>query len=179
MSANYLEQLVAEWYEYQGFFVRRNILVGKRTAGGFDGELDVVAYHPKHDRLVHIEPSMDGDSWAERERRFTKKFAIGQAHIPSLFPGLTLPATIEQIAVFAYASTRNRQTVGGGTIVLLRDLLAEIFAAIQGRQLINNAIPEHLPILRSFQLVAEYRDVVIPALVAPSPAPPAQPQRGV
>ena len=29
MPGNYLEQLVAEWYEYQGYFVRRNVLVGK------------------------------------------------------------------------------------------------------------------------------------------------------
>ena len=25
---NFLEELVAEWYEYQGYFVRRNVLVG-------------------------------------------------------------------------------------------------------------------------------------------------------
>jgi hypothetical protein len=29
MPSNHLEQLVAEWYEYQGYFVRRNIFVGK------------------------------------------------------------------------------------------------------------------------------------------------------
>jgi hypothetical protein len=29
VAANYLEQLIAEWYEHKGFFVRRNVLVGK------------------------------------------------------------------------------------------------------------------------------------------------------
>ncbi len=37
--ANFLEQLVAEWYEHQGYFVRRNVQVGKRTKGGYEGEL--------------------------------------------------------------------------------------------------------------------------------------------
>jgi hypothetical protein len=34
-----LEQLVAEWYEFQGYFVRRNVRVGRRLKGGHDGEL--------------------------------------------------------------------------------------------------------------------------------------------
>jgi hypothetical protein len=36
MATNYLEQLVAEWYEYKGYFVRRNILVGRLPKGGFE-----------------------------------------------------------------------------------------------------------------------------------------------
>ena len=44
MAANYLEQMIAVWYEYRGFFVRRNVLVGKRPKGGYECELDVVAY---------------------------------------------------------------------------------------------------------------------------------------
>lgn len=31
---NYLESLVAEWLEYRGYFVRRNVKVGKRQKGG-------------------------------------------------------------------------------------------------------------------------------------------------
>jgi hypothetical protein len=32
MAVNFLEQLVAEWYEYDGYFIRRNVKVGKRAA---------------------------------------------------------------------------------------------------------------------------------------------------
>ena len=28
MAHNHLEQMIAEWYEYQGYFVRRNVFVG-------------------------------------------------------------------------------------------------------------------------------------------------------
>lgn len=62
MEGNYLEQLIAQWYEFQGFFVRQNVLVGKRPKGGYECELDIVAYHPSDQKLVHIEPSMDADS---------------------------------------------------------------------------------------------------------------------
>jgi hypothetical protein len=75
---NFLEQLVAEWYEINGYFVRRNVRVGKLAHGGHEGELDVVAFHPEQKRLVHIESSMDGDTWDRREERFVRKFRVGR-----------------------------------------------------------------------------------------------------
>ena len=62
MATNHLEQLIAEWYEFKGYFVRRNVHVGKRTKGGYDCELDVVAFNPCEKKLVHIEPSLDAHS---------------------------------------------------------------------------------------------------------------------
>jgi hypothetical protein len=57
--SNFLEQLVAEWLEYRGYFVRRNVKVGKRKKGGYEGELDIVGFHPLQKHLVHYETSMD------------------------------------------------------------------------------------------------------------------------
>ena len=37
---NHLEQLIAEWLEFTGYLVKRNINVCKLTRGGFEGELD-------------------------------------------------------------------------------------------------------------------------------------------
>ncbi len=164
MAANYLEQLVAEWYEYQGFFVRRNVLVGKLPRGGHECELDVVAFHPHEKRLVHIEPSMDADSWAVREKRYDKKFAAGRKYIPQLFRGLKLPDEIEQIAVLVFASTANHSSLGGGRIVLITELLEQIFTELKDRSIASRAVPEHLMVLRSFQFVAQYRDAVFQVL---------------
>ena len=69
MASNYLEQLLAEWYEFRAYFVRRNVLVGKRARGGYDCELDIVAFNPVTKHLVHLEPSMDTYSWDRREER--------------------------------------------------------------------------------------------------------------
>jgi hypothetical protein len=43
---NHLEALAAEWLNYNHYFVRSGVKVGKRARGGWDGELDVVAFHP-------------------------------------------------------------------------------------------------------------------------------------
>ena len=64
---NHLEQLISEWLEFKGFFVRRNVKVGKLQHGGHAGELDVVAYHPDTKCVLHIEPSIDSYDWAKRE----------------------------------------------------------------------------------------------------------------
>lgn len=125
MAHNRLEQLVAEWYEYRGYFVRRNVLVAKRDKGGYDCELDVVAFNPQAKHLVHIEPSMDADSWKTRERRFGRKFNAGGKHIPTLFAGTEIPSDIEQIALLGFAGTANYQTIGGGGTDYARPRLVE------------------------------------------------------
>ena len=157
MAENYLERLVAEWYEYQGYFVRRNVFVGKLPGGGYECELDIVAFHPGRRHLVHLEPSMDALGWAKRDERFGRKFRAGRRYIPELFKGLDIPDEIEQIAVLGVGSKRNRDTVGGGRILLVRELIIEILTALRPKGIMSEAVPEHLAILRTLQFVNEYR----------------------
>ena len=168
MAGNYLEQLVAEWYEYQGYFVRRNVPVGRRPKGGYDCELDVVAFHPERKHLVHLEPSTDALSWKKREVRYRKKFDSGRKHIPDLFSGLPVPDHIEQIAVFIFASSKNVKEIGGGRVLLIRELLGDIFAHLRSRKFASHAVTENFPILRTMQLVATYKNSVLKALEAGS-----------
>ena len=156
MPSNYLEELIIEWYEYQGYFVRNNILVGKRKKGGYETELDIVAFHPEKRHLVHIEPSMDADSWSKRETRYSKKFNLGRKYIPELFKGLNIPDEIEQIAVFVFASKSNHKTIGGGKILLLNEIIKDIIVEINGKRIQSNAISEHMPLIRTLQFVCEY-----------------------
>lgn len=164
MPANYLEQLAGEWYEYQDYIVRRNISVGKRQKGGYDGELDVLAFKPATNHLVHLEASMDADSWHQREVKFQKKFQAGAKHIPDLFYGLKTPPEIERIVLLEYASTRNHQMVGGGKIMLVTDFMKKIFAHLKDIDVAKRAVPENLPILRGFQFIASHCDDVWSAL---------------
>jgi hypothetical protein len=156
MAGNHLEDLVAEWYQFQGFFVRRNVQVGKRLRGGYDCELDIVAFHPAERRLIHIEPSLDSDSWERREERYRKKFAAGRKHIPGLFPGLELPKIPEQIALFVYGAHGQRTGLGGGRILLIREFMIEIRDTLRGRRVAASAIPEEFPLLRTLQFAAQY-----------------------
>lgn len=156
---NHLEELVGEWLEYNGYFVRRNVLVGKRPNGGYECELDVVAFHPLQRRLVHVEPSLDAHAWEKREARFAKKFAAGKRHIPGMFEGLGLPTTIDQIALLVFASTTNRTTLGGGRVVHVSSLYREILTGIRDRRVESQAVPEQFPLIRTIQQCQQYGDV--------------------
>jgi hypothetical protein len=86
---SHLEELLAEYYEWLGHVVKCNAQVGKLAHGGWEMELDVVAYEPRANHLLHLEPSLDADSWEKREKRFVKKFQAGQKYIlRDLFPWL-------------------------------------------------------------------------------------------
>jgi len=78
MAGNFLEQLAAEWYQYQEYIVWRNVPVGK-------SDLDVVAFKPGERHVVHIEASMDT---AGAEETCQRKFTNGRNHIPSMLSGL-------------------------------------------------------------------------------------------
>jgi hypothetical protein len=157
MPGNHLEELVAEWYQLHGYFVRRNVQVGKREKGGYECELDIVAFHPKTQKLVHIEPSLDSDKWEKREQRYSKKFEAGRRYIPALFDGLALPpkVEIEQIALFVYGGA-NRPTLAGGRVLLIKDFMREVLNVIRTRRVNTAAIPEEYPLLRTLQFAAQY-----------------------
>jgi len=158
MASNYVAQLVAEYYEYRGYFVRRNVQVGLRAKGGYECELDVIAYDPTNGQLVQVEPSMDADTWPERERRYAKKFDAGRKYIPQLFAGLNTAGGIEQIALFMGGRTRQTEEFCGGRIVYLREFLITVLKAVRDKPVMHRAVPEQYPILRTMQLVNEYRE---------------------
>jgi hypothetical protein len=164
MAANHLEQLLAEWYEFQGYYLRRNTPVGRLPRGGYACELDIVGFHPITRHLIHLEASLDADSWERREERYERKFRLGREYIPQLFTGLDLPAGIDQRAVLVFASKGKKTTIGGGKIVLAAEIVEEILTALRGRQMATNMIPEQMPIMRTLQFVAEYRHSVLRAL---------------
>lgn len=159
---NVLEQLCSEWYDYQGYFVRRNTLVGPRKSGGFECELDVVAFHPTTMRIIHIEPSMDADSWTERERRYRKKFEAGRTYIPYMIPGFKRGMAIEQIALFGLLKRRARGELAGGRVWVMADLLQVIVKELHLRRVANEAVPEQLPLLRTIQFMCEHSAELFP-----------------
>lgn len=66
-----------QYYEWQGYIVRRNVKVGKLAHGGWESEPDIVGYRPEDNDLLHLEPSIDAHPWKKRDKRFRKKFDAG------------------------------------------------------------------------------------------------------
>lgn len=133
--------------------VLRNEKVGPLGHGGHAGELDIVAYSPQANTILHLEPSLDADTWKRREERYAKKFAAGREHIPTLFPWLDPLPPIRQIAVFVSAAV-DRTTIAGGEVVTVDEVAAEIRRAVCDRgKTSQGAIPEQFPLLRTIQLM--------------------------
>lgn len=150
---NYLEQLVCEYLDWQGYTVKNNIHVGKLPRGGYTMELDVVAFNHKTNHLLHIETSMDANSWPVRLERYAKKFTSGREYIfQEVFPWLD-NIEIDQVAIFTSRDVNNRFTAGG-RVIAMDDLAAIIRHKIEaGQNMATGAIPERYPILRSLQLL--------------------------
>ncbi len=160
MATNHLENLVAEWYQYLGYFIRQNINVGLRPRGGYECELDIVAFNPESGHLVHIEPSLDTDTWDKRKERFRRKFDAGREYIPQIFKGIEIPDNIEQIALLLYASKKNHQDIGGGKIQLVSELLNEIVDYFSDKKIAKNAVPEQYSLIRTIQFICQYKDML-------------------
>lgn len=62
---NFLESLASEWYAIQGYFVRTNIKANRRPNGGYNNEIDVLAFLPATGKLVHLETSWDALTWGK------------------------------------------------------------------------------------------------------------------
>jgi len=149
--ANHLEQLISEWLEYKGYFVRTNVKVGKLSHGGFEGELDIVAYHPVENHLIHVEPSIDAHTWLKREERFKKKFDAGKKYIIlEIFPWLPHNKVFEQWAVL-WGSNRNHKYVGGGKVIPIWEMYRIIAKEISLINPVGKAIPEQYSLLRTIQ----------------------------
>ena len=154
---NFLEQLVAEWYEYEGYFVRSNVRARKRMKGGWDIELDVLAYDPSSRTLLHVETSGDADSWAARKRRFlTKKFVLEREEYEAIL-GCKV-SNLKKVAVVGYARSTKADPNWGQDIevVLIPHLMTQIARKLRSQPPTQEAVPEGFPILRAVQTVLAY-----------------------
>ena len=155
---NFLEELVAEWYEYKGYFVCRNVPVGR-------DELDVVAFHPQTKDLVHIEPTMYG-SWKELEDSYKKKFKAGRDYISSIFSGL-LPNGAVPRQIVLHEASKKRTEFAGGEAIHVAEFLKPIVKELSDRS-ITKTVPEKFPLLRTLWYAAYYQKELFEQQAKPS-----------
>jgi hypothetical protein len=150
---SHLEDLIAEYLEWQGYLIRRNTKIGRRARGGWEMELDVVGFHPQSKKLVHYEPSLDALTWGKREERYSKKLSLAKKYMfTELFPWLPRDTPLEQVAVF-YNHPPGRDYIAGARIMSIDELVAEIKAQVMAcGPMIRNAISEQYPLLRTIQM---------------------------
>ena len=147
---NFLEQLTAEYYESMGYFIRTNVRFGPRKKGGYDGEMDVIAYHPESSTLLHIETSMDADSWEMRYKKFEKKFNIAGLYYRKIFKFEI--KNIEQMAIVGLSVPKKQPSLWNIVRVnYIPNFIQEITDYLSQYSPLNHAISESYPLLRAMQ----------------------------
>ena len=75
MKFNFYEQLLFEFFDYRGYFVKTNLFINKLIKGGYESEVDILAINLTEYKLVVAEVSNDADSWDKRIDKFGKKLS--------------------------------------------------------------------------------------------------------
>jgi hypothetical protein len=158
----YLEQLVRQWYEYQGYFVREDLWVGFQPDGSYECELDVVAFHPTRRHVLHVETGYDVPELSDHEQHFQTKFDAGKKYLHRMF-GVEDHLHIEQTALLLQNEAPHRHTVGGGRILLLADFFAEILHSLSGVDVSSAMVPAQWPLILTLQFAA--------GRISPRPSP--------
>ena len=152
---NHLEAIIAEYLEWQGFFVRKNVRVGKRKKGGFTGELDIVAFYPgTPKRVLHIEASLASTSRKAARRSLEKKLEVGRDYAyKEVFPWFSdTQSRLEQFAVLPTLPGGERM-LAGAVLITVDEFLGEIRTRIERKgKMFGSAIPEKFPLLRTIQM---------------------------
>lgn len=153
---NFLEQLTAEYYSHMGYFVRTNVKFGLRKGkGGYKGEMDVLAFRPETLTLLHVETSMDSDSWKKRRDKFQKKFLTAKPYYKKLF---TFQINqIIKIAIVGLSSPKKSVNFKQGIIVKsVPDFIKEITGYLSRYSPLNQVVPENFPLLRAMQFTIHF-----------------------
>ena len=153
---NFLEQLAAEWYECQGYFVRTNAKANRRSKGGWDNELDVLAFNPGTKELVHLETSWDALTWEGRKTRFlTKKFVFTDLQYAELVGHP--PSKITKRAIVGTSKASPGSLWGKDIhVTTVPTFVAEIAAWLRPKHPLRDVIPENFPRLRALQFGIHY-----------------------
>ncbi len=170
---NFLEQLAAEWYEYNGYLRRTNIKFGKRVRGGWKGEIDIAAYNPDTKEFIHIETSTDADGWTQRKKRFEKKFTDAREHYMEIFSFKHMDIKPRQIAIAGLNRTPSAEVASWKSsapnglpwgdikieVIHIPEFIKTINAGLKDKNPERDAVPESYPLLRAIQYSIFYNKI--------------------
>lgn len=150
----WLEQLVREFYEVQGYWVRTNVKYGPTGHGGYIGEADVLAFDPKERILVHIEPSMGSQSWQEKRKIFKRKF---DKAAPYYFDMFDVPIQgMKRIAIAGWSLAPVKIEIPGVEIMKVSHFVQQVMTLVAEKYKGNQSPPEQFPLLRTLYFAKRF-----------------------
>ena len=159
---NFLEELVAEWYEYKGYFIIRNRTLNKLPGGGYEGEVDILAYNPRKNEVIHVETSSDSYKWEDRLDKFREKFRWTIEEYRNVFG---IPSSVKQIKKIVVVSFSMNpkgdmrkifESKTGAELITVPQFLTMIVDELRTTLKSSETIPENLSMLRAIQLIMRH-----------------------
>lgn len=148
----WLEQLVREFYEVQGYWVRTNVRFEPTGHGGYAGEADILAWDSESSVLLHVETTLATTAWSDRSKRIEKQFTKAAQHYEEMFP---LPRgriiRVEKVAILRISrnSKGMKQGIPGAKLVPLGEFMCQVADLVTARFRGNRSPPEQYPLLRT------------------------------
>ncbi len=167
MYQNFLEELIYEYLDFKGCFVKRNIKLRKRKKGGFDREIDILALDTRNCIVYHIETSFaTNKSWDQTIEDFKrKKFDIKKKEYAQLVGLKTNKIQIIKVAILLNVpkqkEERNRFKKETKSILYsVEEIIKEIKEYITScfENPLKEAIPEKYPLLRTIQFIHHFTE---------------------
>ena len=155
---NFLERLVAEWYEYNRYLVKTNHKYNLRPIklkGGYEGEFDVLAFHPTKKELIHIEASTDANSNKERTEYVQKKFRAKDEEYLKEFP-FAKGWTIKRRAIIGLQKKVLPSPHPTIETFSIPGFLEEICEELKKCFPLEDAVPECYSLLRAIQFAVHF-----------------------
>lgn len=145
---NRLLKLAKQYYEWQGYLVQENVVVGLRESGKYDGVLNFLAYHPKLNRVLHIEFAARYESWDSIKAVMADQFQLGQALIfTEVFSRFTWRTDLKQFGVVIKAIEQEIENI---PIISIESFVSRVY-----RDLATKAPLEEVGLLRKYDLLSE------------------------
>ena len=153
---NFVEELVAEWLQYEGWLVSRNVRYGekpKRSAGGYKGECDILAFHPKRREYLHVECSQASLSRPKLAKKFLDQFKKAKKWYPKLMPGSN--GKVGRLAVGGWS--KEPAPIGEGIeIKTIPQFVGDLCQKLEPPVPFTKILPQKFPLLRMIQCVLAY-----------------------
>lgn len=150
----WLEQLVQEYYDIQGYWVRTNVNYGPGRRGGYSGDADVLAFEPHNRVLVHLEVSMGAEKWEEKKATVTKKFKKAKDHYEAMCPHPFVRT--EKVAITGWSSSPAPITIPGVDIWTLGQFMHKVVELVTNRFRGSKLPPEQYPLLRAVSFTCKF-----------------------
>ncbi|WP_297453939.1 hypothetical protein [Persephonella sp.] len=165
MYQNFLEELIYEYLDFKGCFVKRNIKLRKREKGGFDREIDILALDTRNCIVYHIETSFaTNKSWDQTIENFKrKKFDIKKKEYAQLVGLEAHEIQIVKVAILLNVPKQKEkrdlfEKETKSKLYSIKEIMEEIKSPITSKDPLKEAIPEKYPLLRTIQFIHHFTE---------------------